>query len=109
MPISISYPVLQHKVLRHAPTVGCRVVRAATVHSLLSALLKGSAPTYDQIKRRAGSDYWRVEHWAADLLLSCKVGREFDSTDNSSIIAILERRSGPIGAAIAVYIELPPE
>jgi hypothetical protein len=109
MPISISYPVLQQKVLRRPPTVGCRVVRAAAVHSLLSRLPKGSVPTYHQIKYCAGSDYWRVEHWAADLLLRCKVGREFDSADESSIIEILERRSGPIGAAIAAYIELPPE
>src|SRR5262249_12854487 len=98
-----------HQVLRRAPTVGCRVVRAATVHALLSALPKGSAPTFHQIKRRAGSDFWRVEHWAADLLLRCEVGKEFGSIDEELIATILERRSGPIGAFISVNIELPPE
>ena len=107
IPVSISYPVLQHQVLRRAPTVGCRVVSAASVHGLLSGLPKGSAPTFHLVKRRAGNDFWRG--WAADLLLRCKVGQAFDSIDEELIATILERRSGPIGAFIAVNIELPLE
>ena len=109
LPISIPYPVSKRQVLKRAPSVGCRVVQGTTVHSLLSGFAKGSAPTYDQIAGSARSNYWRVEHWAADLLLGCKVGREFDPAEESSVLQIIERRSGPIGAAIAVNIELPSE
>ena len=109
IPVSISYPVSKRQVLRRAPTVGCRVVPAAIVHSLLSKLTEGSAPTFHQIERHAQSTHWRVEHWAADLMLSCNVGREFNRNDDTAVLEIIERRSGPIGAAIVVNIELPPE
>src|SRR5262249_47895282 len=95
IPVSISYPVLQHQALRRATAVAVRVVRSATVHGLLAGLPKGSAPTFHHIKRRAGRDFWRVEHWAADLLLRCEAGQEFDRIDEELVATILERRSGP--------------
>jgi hypothetical protein len=109
LPISISYPAGKRQMLKRSPAVGSRVVNAASVHSILAELPKGSEPTYGQIKRCAGSSYWRVEYWAADLLLTCKVGREFDRAQETDIVEILERRTGPIGAAIAVHIELRSE
>jgi hypothetical protein len=109
IPISISYPASKYQVLRRAPAVGCRVVPAADMHSLLSALMEGTVPAFYQIERHAASNYWRVEYWAADLMLSCKVGREFNPNVEGSVLEMIERRSGPIGAAIAVNIELPSE
>ncbi len=109
LPLSVSYPLEKLRILRTAPTVGCRVVDAATVHSILSRLPSGAGPTYNQIERSAGNSHWRLEYWAADLLLSCKVGREFTAAEEDEVARRLERRTGPIGAAIAVYIELPPE
>jgi hypothetical protein len=109
MPVSISYPLSKVQVRRRPPSAGTRVVPAPTVHSLLSQLPKGSAPTYGQIKRHAGGEYWRVEFWAADLLLTCKAGLEFDAADSDMVLSVITRRSGPIGAAIAVHIELPAE
>ena len=50
---------------------------------------------------------WRLEEWAADLLLTCREGRPYTTPDEAGVQLLVERRSGPIGAAIAVKIELP--
>lgn len=50
-----------------------------------------------------------VEIWAADLLLTCKVGQAFDDSRDKDVRYFLERRSDPIGAAIAASITLPAE
>lgn len=58
--------------------------------------------------RRAGvASDWRLETWAADLLLTCKVGQPFDDSRDREVRYFLERRSGPIGAALAASITLP--
>jgi hypothetical protein len=63
-----------------------------------------------QIKAAASSaGGWRLEEWAADLLLTCREGRPYDSPDETIVRRMLERRSGPIGAVIAVHIELPDD
>jgi hypothetical protein len=48
-----------------------------------------------------------LESWIADLVLACKLGRRFDEGMENKISMLLERRSGPIGAAIAISIALP--
>jgi len=37
----------------------------------------------------------------------CKLGRRFDDSVHDKVSRLLERRSGPIGAAIAISIALP--
>jgi hypothetical protein len=107
MPISIRYPKSKRQTVRRLPSAGSRVVPAATLHSLLSEMRKGSAPTFDQVRRHAGDEYWRIERWAADLLLTCQVGLEFHDTDEEFVRGVITRRSGPLGAAIKIHIELP--
>jgi hypothetical protein len=59
------------------------------------------------IVKGAAKSNWRLEQWVADLLLACKVGQRFDESTQETVASLLERRSGPIGAAIAVSIALP--
>jgi hypothetical protein len=78
------------------------------VHDILRALPEGRAPTVRQINVGGSSGAgWRLEEWVADLLLTCKEGRPYNSPDETMVHTMLERRSGPIGAAIAIHIELP--
>jgi hypothetical protein len=46
-----------------------------------------------------GASKWRLEEWVADYLLTCKIGQRFDERKDD-VYRLLERRSGPIGAAI---------
>jgi hypothetical protein len=89
------------------PELGCRVVEAGRVHQTLSALQDGEVSTFAAIAQAAGAAAWPLATWAADLLLTCQVGQAFDDARAGDVRYFLERRSGPIGAALAVSITLP--
>ncbi|MCY1172826.1 hypothetical protein D9M73_129700 [compost metagenome] len=89
--------------------VGNRVVDADDVHRALSGLSEGASPSFDLLRSACGTRDWPLETWAADLLLTCQVGRQFDDNNDDRVRYFLERRSGPIGAALAASITLPDE
>ena len=102
LPMTIRYPVTSRKTVTTVE-LGCQVHPAQEVHAVLGTLAKGGHPDVNAITK---GTKWRLEEWVADHLLTCKVGRRFDSSDNAKVSMLLERRSGPIGAAIAVSIAL---
>jgi hypothetical protein len=77
------------------------------VHAVLSQLKKGHSPTMKAIVASGAGSDWRLEQWVADLVLACKAGQRFDKSMEGIVSSLLERRTGPIGAAIAVSIALP--
>ena len=87
--------------------VGCRVLDADHVHQALSDLSEGEQPTFKELQDAGAASNWPLETWAADLLLTCQVGQQFDDSRDERVRYFLERRSGPIGAALAVSITLP--
>jgi hypothetical protein len=103
MPLSISYPLPERIRLDHAPG-GCRVFDADQVHQVLTRLTKGESPTFEMLTRTDAASNWPLETWAADLLLTCHVGQQFD--DSQDVRRLILRRSGPIGVALAVSITL---
>src|SRR5260370_13381404 len=107
LPVSIHYPLEHYANIDEEPELGTRVLPKKVVHEILAALTEGKAPTIGQIKAGELSGGWRLEEWAADLLLTCREGRPYDSPDETLVQQMLERRSGPIGAAIAIHVELP--
>jgi hypothetical protein len=106
VPLSINYP-LQARIRVDEPGIGCRVLDADKVHLALSGLSEGATPTFAMISRANAGTGWALEVWAADMLLTCQVGQQFDDTRDTQVRSLLERRSGPIGAALAVSITLP--
>jgi hypothetical protein len=77
------------------------------VHHALLDLGEGQSPTFAIIERAGATNAWPLETWAADLLLPCQVGQAFDDSRDGAVRYFLERRSGPIGAALATSITLP--
>jgi hypothetical protein len=108
MPFSISYP-LRQRIRVEQVHVGCRVLDADHVHGALDRLAEGASPTYGLLKDAAASSSWSLETWAADMLLTCQVGEQFHDDRDDRVHYFLERRSGPIGAALAASITLPDE
>jgi hypothetical protein len=108
IPLVVSYP-LKERIQIEGPAIGCRVYDADHVHLALSDLGKGQSPTFAMIRRAGTTSDWPLETWAADLLLTCKVGRQFDDAQDSAVHYFLERRTGPIGAALAASITLPDD
>jgi hypothetical protein len=105
LPVSVRYPVTARQTVE-SPVLGCRVFTITDIDHALAPLSVNTAPTFQQVQAAKPSSDWRLEHWAADLLLSCKVGRQFDASDEALVSNLLVRRTGPIGAAIAISIEL---
>lgn len=106
MPLTVNYP-LGERIRVEDNVVGCRVLDADQVHGCLADLPEGKPPSYAAIKAAGEASNWPLETWAADLLLTCNVGEQFDDTRDDRVRYLLERRSGPIGAAIAASITLP--
>ncbi len=108
VPRTVSYPLRERIRLSQTP-VGCRVVNAGYMHNALTTLHEGQSPTYAMLKDASQNDGWPLEVWAADMLLTCQVGQQFDDDRDERVRYFLERRSGPIGAALAASITLPDE
>lgn len=107
IPFETTLPATTYQKVMLSPE-GCRVVRTSVIAAAVSTIGKSSkGPSIGSIKNIAGSEYWRLEHWVADLLLQCKVGRTYTSDDNELIERVIYRRSGPIGAAVRINIDLP--
>jgi hypothetical protein len=106
VPVTIKYPVRAKRQIKSAK-LGCRVFRSDEVHGVLAKLQDRRSPTLKQVTVGGKPSNWRLESWVADLVLQCKQGRRFDGNIQDEISMLLERRSGPIGAAIAISIALP--
>ncbi len=107
VPSTVEYPVESYREVEEV-TLGCRVYSAKDVREVLSGLREGVAPTLGAMEAAKPSSNWVVEHWAANLLLSCSVGvRLVDGEEGQQLRSMLTRRTGPIGAAIQVSIILP--
>jgi hypothetical protein len=107
LPLVVSYPVSGRQTISKFD-YGCLVFPVPMVHGVLSKRKKGISPSHRQITSSAKSqDIIRLERWAADLLLTCQIGQPFNKDKEALVSNMLERRSGPIGAAIAISIALP--
>lgn len=106
MPCRIEYP-LRQRIKVSETSIGCRALDADHVRGALTGLAKGTSPTYAMLTLAGATSGWPLETWAADLLLRCKVGEQFDDSRDDRVRYFLERRTGPIGAALAASITLP--
>jgi hypothetical protein len=105
VPVTIRYPVQSRRVVTSVK-LGCRVFFSKEVHAVLNTLDKNRPPSLGSIMKGAPTSNWRLEEWVADHLLVCKIGQRFDDR-KEEVRRLLERRTGPIGAAIAISIALP--
>lgn len=106
IPLAVDYPLAQ-KIQVAKADVGCRVYDAENVHAKLADMAEGASPSFEDLNDPSLSSSWPIEVWAADLLLKCKVGEQFGDDRDDRVRYFLERRSGPIGAALAVSVTLP--
>jgi len=94
--------------------VGCRVVRAQTLHSALSDEATGYHPSYADVASLSApfnglhKGGWTLEHFVADELLGCNEGQIASGETDHVLEQLFYNRTGPISAAIAVTIETPP-
>jgi len=110
LPSAVLYPVVTRRRLPYKFDSGCLIYPASLLHGVLAKLEKGRSPTHLQLMEAAvGEQVSRLEAWVANSLLICKVGQPFGSDREEQVHLMLERRTGPIAAAIAISIALPPD
>src|SRR5262245_42764468 len=114
VPLRISVPITQYVKLRFEPVLGSRVVAAPVVFKLLDKIKQ--SPTLQELddfldptEPTLHLGGWRLEYFMTDLLLACFEGRRFTDADAEDLSEIFERRSGPIGATVAVTVEMPDD
>jgi hypothetical protein len=82
--------------------------RVSTTHEVLRAArgYKATQLSRRDIELATRRNDWSLEHWAADLLLKCKVGKQYDKSLTERVESMLYRRSGPIAAVVQTTIEI---
>lgn len=89
------------------PPLGPRVVRSSAIGAILEEKSRTErSPSFSEIRRSSSDENWRLETWTAELLLRCTVGRQYSKADHELIDRLIQRRTGPIGAAIRINIQL---
>ena len=111
VPLKIQVPSKRYVHITADPPLGARVLPFEHVAKVLGSKNKGNSPSIADMAGRDGLDKhgWRLEHFMADLLLSCKQGRRFAEAVYEDLYALFNRRSGPIAATVAVTVEVPDE
>ncbi|MCX7367026.1 MAG: hypothetical protein NTV97_35160 [Alphaproteobacteria bacterium] len=116
-PIAVPYAAMYPMVSQSTPTevnvVGCRVIPATSVHTLLHAKAGNWSPTYKDLTfptRFDAADVnsihgWRIERFMADEVLNCRQGRLFEDTRDPNLRGLLYERGAPIASAIAITID----
>jgi len=112
IPHSVAVPVVHDFELEGSCEVGCRVLPASDLRSALADRDTGS-PSYGELKYLLPEPFtaeehtagWRIEHFVTELLLECERGYIAESRDDPGLFRVFARRTGPIGAAIAVTID----
>ena len=109
LPLQVQVPLTSRFASESDPPLGARVVPFRKVADILDKKQKGYSPTLADIAGDAGvcDHNWRLEHFMADLLLSCKEGQRFTNANSDEMQNLFYRRSGPISAAVAVTVEMP--
>ena len=82
--------------------------RISTSHEVLKAVggYEGKKLSRRDLQMAAKRSDWTLQHWASDLLLTCKVGKQYDLDSTDRIESLLYRRSGPIAAVVQTTIEI---
>ncbi|WP_349367958.1 hypothetical protein [Salinarimonas sp.] len=105
VPFSVQYPLRSRMVIENID-LGCQVYDPSVVDGVLDNLPEGTSPSLHTLQSSSRQQNWPLEEWASDLLLTCRVGQQFDDSRDAEVRSFLQRRSGPIGAALAVSITL---
>ena len=106
IPFESTLPAEKYHTVQFPP-LGPRVVRSGAIGSVLDDPSRPkTSPSFKELQLSSGDENWRLEMWTAELLLRCKEGRQYSKSDQELIGRLINRRSGPIGAAIRINITL---
>ena len=115
VPSTAVLPITPGERIPEACEVGCRVVPAAQLRTVMVAKPDGSSPAYGELSGSLPSPFddqahragWRLEHFVVNLLLECETGYIANGPDDGGLNYIFNRRAGPISTALALTLDSP--
>jgi hypothetical protein len=117
IPHAVTVPLIETLDANGSNDIGCRIVPAQDLRAVLSGCAPHHAPSYAELKAlrpipqvgTSSAGGWRLEEFVADLAITCKAGYIAKDAHDSGLTTVFSRRSGPIGAAIAVTFDAPSD
>lgn len=117
LPFQSAYPPIDGRPPDCENIIGCRVLTAEHIHSVLRKCHDGQAPSVDNVAMPLPIDPtdpnsaigWRLERFVADEVLRCREGQIFQDLTDPKLQALLYGRTAPIAAAIAIKIDVGGE
>ncbi|SMN02566.1 hypothetical protein SPONN_1311 [uncultured Candidatus Thioglobus sp.] len=113
IPLAIKMPV---EVANKLGTnqIGCRVLSKKELDAALKKSDIGYSPSYKYIKDNtpdiidgvACEGGWKLEDFAADLMLQCKAGLVDDSPNYESLAILMNQKQRPISAAVSITFDM---
>lgn len=114
IPHAVKMP-LQGSVELGENLVGCRVVQKNHLDQVLSEMDDGYSPAYDDLRVKLPQQSlgvpseagWRLEGFAADLMLRCKAGLIDDSPNFESLVILMNQKQMPMSSALSITFDMP--
>lgn len=113
LPLSVQMPLQNWPEL---PTndIGCRVVQKRQLDQVIASRAEGYSPTFSDLEKGLGPDSqgvpniggWRLEDFATDLMLKCKVGLVDESPNFESLTILMNQKQRPMSCALSITFDI---
>lgn len=113
LPISVQMPLRSLPELS-ANTIGCRIVPRGLLDPILATRSDGYSPTFGDLEDGLSPEIqgvpsiggWRLEDFAADLVLKCKVGLVDESPNFESLVILMNQKQRPMSCALSITFDV---
>ena len=114
LPHAISMPLQGWPTLPENK-IGCRVVKKKQLDSAIEGQADGHSPSVGELQANLPREIdgisshggWRLEDFAADLMLSCKAGLIDESPNFESLEILMNQKQRPMSCALSFSFDMP--
>ena len=115
IPFTTRVPRSSNRAPRGPSQVGARVVPASSLRIALKDRNQGHVPSYGDLEfllprpfdTQATAAGWRLEEFITELLITCEEGYIVQKASDEGLVAVFNRRAGPIAAAMSITFDSP--
>ena len=115
VPFSTKVPRSSPRAPRGPSQVGARVVPASSLRIALKDRTHGYVPSYGDLEFLLPEPFdtndcaagWRLEQFITELLITCEEGYIAQRESDEGLVAVFNRRAGPIAAAMSITFDAP--
>jgi len=113
LPLSVQMP-LQNLPDLPANDIGCRVVQKRQLDEVIAERPRGYSPSFSDLEKGLGLEDkgvpskggWRLEDFAADLVLKCEAGLVDESPNFESLAILMNQKQRPMSCALSITFDI---